>query len=443
MVESSLLDEDPVLFESASYWECRRRAREIRARWYADILDRARRLSSDPLFDAMQALLPGRQDVAGPDLFFGRTFSAWINALAGVVRKVERGLDPICLDLYCDGEAFERDLAAEYPHQGLAKLSAPFELVDGTVAVVPVHELARSPHILGGVRLTFPNVDWANTPFDRRAFELGVRHIAESLAALRKLSEGAYRSFKDSVHSVGLHVLADDETSTSSRASWPGCIMMGVSRQLLERNDVPFTASLLYHEHAHNKLALYLSAQPAGLDPAEHFVSPFKNTCRSAEVILHQIYPITMECAVRLALMGSGGRDVTQALDHLAATAFRMELLVGFLPLIAAGAECQATVDKLAALTRTVLAAIHRRASNAAPELARGWALEQARVHERHVWDIGQSLVRGAPVRDPGLDSWRRDGDRVSYVYRGVERTAVFETAGYGSVESRYRALDR
>jgi len=29
MVDSSLLDEDPVLFRSASYWECRRRAREI------------------------------------------------------------------------------------------------------------------------------------------------------------------------------------------------------------------------------------------------------------------------------------------------------------------------------------------------------------------------------------------------------------------------------
>jgi hypothetical protein len=65
MVESSFLDEDPVLFESASYWECRRRAREIQARWYADILDRARRLRDDPLFDAMQALLAARREVGG------------------------------------------------------------------------------------------------------------------------------------------------------------------------------------------------------------------------------------------------------------------------------------------------------------------------------------------------------------------------------------------
>jgi len=442
MVESSLLDEDPVLFESAAYWECRRRAREIRARWYADIIDRARRLSDDPLFDAMQALLSARQEVDGPDLFFSRTFGAWIAALEGALLKIERGLDPIYLDIYCDGDAFERDLAAEYPHQGLAKVSAPFELLDGSVAVVPIHELARSPHMIAGVRPTFPNTDWAKTPFDRRAFELGVRHVDESLAALRKLSEGAYRSFKDNVHSIAIQVLPDDEASTSSRASWPGCMMIGLSRERLERNDVPFTASLLYHEHAHNKLALQLYAQPAGLDPAEQFVSPFKNTCRSAEVILHQIYPITMECAIRLALMGSGDRDVTQALDHLAATASRMELLVGFLPLIAASAECREIVDKLAVVTRTVLTAIHRIVSTAAPELARRWVLEQARVHERHVWDIGQSLVRGATVRDPGLDSWRRDGERVSYVYRGVERAAVLET-GYGYVESRYRALDR
>ena len=81
--------------------------------------------------------------------------------------------------------------------------------------------------------------------------------------------------------------------------------------------------------------------------------------------------------------------------------------------------------------------------STAAPELARRWALEQARVNERHVWDIGQSLVRGAAVRDPGLDSWRRDGEAVRYVYRGGERTATLETAGYGYVESRYRELGR
>lgn len=441
MVESSLLEADPVLFESASYWECRRRARELRARWYADVLGRARRRSDDPLFEAMQSLLSARQEPGSPDLFFSRTLSAWIGALEGALLKVERGLDPICLDVYFDGEAFDRDLGVEYPHQGLSKVAVPFELLHGAVAVVPIGELARSPHMGFGVRATFPDVDWATTPFDRRTFELGVRHLDESLAALRELSAGAYRNFNENVHSIALHVLAEGETSTSSRANWPGCIMIGLSRGHLERNDVPFTASLLYHEHAHNKLALQLYAQPTGLDPAEQFVSPFKNTCRSAEVILHQTYPITVECAVRLALMASGGRDVPQALDHLAATAFRMEILVGFLPLIAASPDCRAIVDKLEVLTPTVLTAIHRLMSRAAPEQARRWALEQARVNERHVWDIGQLLVRGAAVRDPGLESWRRDGDGVRYVYRGVEHTAFLETAGYGYVESRYRAL--
>lgn len=443
MVESSLVDEDPVLFESASYWECRRRARELRARWFADILDRARGLSDDPLFETMQSLLAAPEEPGGSDRFFSRTFSAWIGALEGALSKIERGLDPICLALYFDGEAFDRDLSVEYPHQGLSKVSVPFALLNGSIAVVPVGELARSPHMGFGVRATFPSVDWATTPFDRRAFELGVRHLDESLTALRELSPEAHRSFTENVHSIALHVLVDGETSTSSRANWPGCIMIGLSRGHLERDDVPFTASLLYHEHAHNKLALQLYAQPAGLDPAEQFVSPFKNTSRAAEVILHQTYPITVECAVRLALMASGGRDATQALDHLAATAFRMDLLVGFLPLIAASPEFRPVVDKLAVLTPTVLAEIHRLMSTAAPEQARRWALEQARVNERHVWDIGQLLVRGAAVRDPGLESWRRDGDSVRYVYRGVEHTAVLETTGYGHVESRYRALDR
>ena len=438
-MERSLLEADPVLFDAAAYAACRQRARDVRARWYADVLDRARRVRADPLFDAMQALLATSQ----ADLYFSRTLSAWISALDGALVKIARGLDPICLDIYFDGDAFDRDLATEYPHLGLARSSVPFELLDGAVAVVPIHALARSPHLINGVRPTFPRVDWAHTEFERRTFERGVRHLEASLAALRELSEGAYQSFRANVHAIAFHVLEAGETSTSSRADWPGCIMMGISRQHLERDDVPFTASLLYHEHAHNKLALYFYAQPAGLDPAEQFVSPFKNTCRSAEVILHQIYPITVECAIRLELMAAGGRDATQALDHLAATAFRMDLLVGFLPLIAASAECRAIVDRLAVLTQAVLTAIHRRVATAAPALAGSWASEQARVRDRHVWDIGQSLVRGAPVCYPGLDSWQRDGDAVRYVYRGVERTAVLEAAGYGIVESRYRALDR
>lgn len=248
MVESSFLDEDPVLFESASYWECRRRARELRARWYADILGRARRLRDDPLFDAMQAMLPARQKVGGPDLYFSRTFSAWIGALEGALLKVERGLDPICLDIYFDGEAFERDLAAEYPRQGLAKASAPFELLDGSVAVVPVHELARSPHLIAGVRPTFPNVDWAKTPFDRRAFELAVRHLDESLAALRKMSEGAYRSFTEERQTravaltriLGLGELENhigDECDWNARLSGGEAARLGLVRALIADPD--------------------------------------------------------------------------------------------------------------------------------------------------------------------------------------------------------------
>lgn len=446
MIESSLVDEDPVLFQSASYWEHRRRARELRAQWYADVLGRARRLRDDPLFAAMQARLAAPQKVGGPDLFFSRTFSAWVGALEGALYKIERGLDPICLDLYFDSDAFERDLATEYPHladPGQENAAIPFALLHDSVAVVPCHELARSTRMAPGVQPTFPKVNFAKEPFDRLAFERGVRHLDESLTALRKTSEAAYRNFKENVHSVCLHMLEEGETSTSSRASWPGTVVIGLSRQHLERNDVPFTASLLYHEHAHNKLALYLYAEPSGLDPAEHFMSPFKNTCRSAEVILHQTYPITIECAVRLALIDPASADASLALGHLAATAFRMEILIGFLPLIEANPECRAVVDKLAALAQTVLSLIHRLTSTANPDLARGWELERERVNQRHVWDIGQSLVRGISVRDPGLDSWRRDGEGVSYVYRGVERAAALETGKYGQVESRYRPLGR
>jgi hypothetical protein len=42
----------------------------------------------------MQSLRSARQEAGGPDLFFSRTFSAWIGALEGALLKVERGPRP-------------------------------------------------------------------------------------------------------------------------------------------------------------------------------------------------------------------------------------------------------------------------------------------------------------------------------------------------------------
>lgn len=440
MLESSLRAEDPVLFDPASYWECRRKGRKIREPMYMDVLERARRFRDDPLFASMQALLTAKPNAPGPDLFHGRTFSTWAGVLEGTLRRIEKGMDPICLEYVADADAFEHDLAAEYPHHGLVEASVPFEVVHGSIAVVPVHELARSPRMGPDVRLTFPYVNWARTPFDHQAFARGVRHLDEAIAALRTISEGMYRSFKDSIHSIAL--LLHEQTSTSSRAHWPGSIVMGLSAKALQQHDVPFTASLLYHEHAHSKLALYLFSRPGGLDATEQYVSPFKNCCRSAEVILHQLYPITIECVVRLCLMRSGSRDITLALEHLAATTCRLEILVRLLPLIEADADGRAMVDRLQALARTVVAVVDGLVASAAPDLGRRCAAERARVEERHVWDIGQSLVRGSAVRDPGLESYSRHVEGVTYVYRSVERTAYLATSGYGQVESRYRVFE-
>src|SRR5436309_3505121 len=111
MLESSLPDKDPVLFDSTSYRECRRKARELREQWYSDVLERARRQRDHPLFAAMQELLILRRHPQVPDLFNGRTFSAWVGALEGALKRTARGLDPICLDYYFDAKAFEQDLA--------------------------------------------------------------------------------------------------------------------------------------------------------------------------------------------------------------------------------------------------------------------------------------------------------------------------------------------
>jgi hypothetical protein len=420
---------DPVLFEATAYREARRRNATLRRTHYAAVVSRARRARDHEMLSGIQELLAASDLGELPDLLYGRTLCAWIWGLELGLRRIAKGEDPACLAEYCDLTAFELDLATEYPHLGLGGHRIPFELLHGSIAVVPLEALACSPRFGARIRNQFPRLARGTPePHDRRAFQAGVRHLDDALTALRALGLREYQGVTENLHSIGLSLLPrEHEMSTSSRANEPGSAIMGIPTAALERQDLPFTASLLYHEHAHNKLALHAATTPLGLDPTPHFVSPFVNVNRSAEPILHQVYSFSMECSVRLRLLGDAA---VEAAEYLAGKACRLALTSDLLPLIPAGAALRPLVDDLATVSAWAMDRIAVVVASAPVEVRRRCEADRARVHKRHISDIGQSLLRGIVVHDRGLESWRPTDDGVQYDYRGVEYTAIRTAAG-------------
>jgi hypothetical protein len=438
-----IVETDPVLFDAASYQSFRAQSRDTRRRKYQEVIAHARTVRDNRVFAQIQELLAAHGDGQTPDLHYSRTFSGWVGGIERELEQVEGGRDPACLDYYSDEAAFARDVAAEYPQHGLVKGSVPFELIDGSIAVVPLQAVVRSRRVGVHIRsVVFRHIDWDSdkAAFDPVRFRRCVGQIEASLAALRSSSPRAYEGFKASIHSIPvLPLRVCDELSASSAADQPGTIVMSVSDTMLERQDVPLSTSMLYHEHAHNKLALFLFNTPGGLGRERVFITPFHNELRAAEKVLHQVYPIALESATWLLVMRSSPRNLRRAVVHLGATAARLSILVDLLPLIEAEPACSGLITRLEAFARAVLAEIASAVQDADPELRRQCQEERERVQQRHIWDVGQFLARGIRVRDPGLETWDRDDREVRFVYRGARHHAVVEEFRPG--ESRHRFL--
>ena len=189
-----------------------------------------------------------------------------------------------------------------------------------------------------------------------------------------------------------------------TRSDCPGTVIVGLSEERLRRDDIVFTASQLFHEHGHLKLSLYLSANRIELSGEPVFVSPFKNEARELETILHTAYTIGLECMVRLALaVDEEGDQRERTLAYLAAVAARLELTAE------AGALGLRVEDPapLHAIPSLALEAVNRvrAALRDLPEASQeAHEAERRRVLDRHGWDVGQFLIRGVDVRDPGLE---------------------------------------
>jgi hypothetical protein len=202
-----------------------------------------------------------------------------------------------------------------------------------------------------------------------------------------------------------------------SRSDGPGSIVVGLDTQRVNSANLTFTASQLYHEHCHNKLALALSLEnlPTSANDAV-FLSPFKNENRDAVTLLHTVYPVAMECIARDALEDTLRAELPffETLGYLADLAIRLDLFVDCL-LIAPLGDYSAIALLVHALARDVIAKTVARIPESIRER---FQRRQRAVLQRHIWDLGQFLIRGVEIHHPHLRVEEQRRDNVLFRFR-------------------------
>jgi hypothetical protein len=200
------------------------------------------------------------------------------------------------------------------------------------------------------------------------------------------------------------------------------------------------TSSHPSHEHCHSKLSLLLRVANPALPVDSVYVSPFKNAPRNLEAVLHTVYPISMECAFRLALLDRyAGSNRERALAVPAAMTFRLRVVLDTLALETAKDSARgAIVASIRAFAADVVSAVSDEMQRCPPAVRRAHERERQRVVDRHAWDIGQALARGIAVKDGGLSDVDVVRGRARFRFMGRRYEANAATpkphrGGYGS----------
>lgn len=435
-----MLISDPLASEPAEYLQLRSTLRgreELRIREVLAAVREERSLSVLGRIESAVDRLRELRDLKA-DFSFSTTIRSWTDALERGLRWLQRGVARDFLAFFDEPTAFERDLAAEYPRHFSESKPKRSATIQGSVDVVAVDEWLQSPRLGPHVLETFPNYPSAElyAAMDPHVFERSVRHLDDALALLAAREPEHYQDFLRNVHSIAVAVL-HGPTSFGTRPDQPGRMNVGLSVKTLERNDLQFTASLLYHEHCHVKLALVLEVLEPNLPQEPLYVSTFKNELREIETLLHQLYPVSAECAMRSSFAEHGSEeDRKRARRHFVPTIARLEptaeLFAIFPPL-----QQHTVVDQISRFGRKVTQTITEEIERNEPALLDELAHERVLVRERHAWDIGQFLCRGLEVRDPNLSDVRELGkEKVRFKYQGVEHRAKKEPAR--GPENRY-----
>ncbi|MDP8931678.1 MAG: HEXXH motif-containing putative peptide modification protein [Actinomycetota bacterium] len=420
---------DPILPGLGDYLSARQAIRSRHRAEYHAVLEEAAGLYRGvrPFCTVVQETIHRLEERSadGIDPYYSTSIAQWVGAVRRGLKWVESGADPAFLKYYADAEAFLTDVESEFPNTSRRRRAVPFV----GFWVQPADTVAQSARLRERVTdclPEFPGHSYA--VLDDKAVHSVAGHFDRAVGALRCWDPTAYEAVVTGLTTAFVALHKDEKVSLGTRADCFGTLIAGLSPERLASDNVAATASQLYHEACHLKLALYLEVeQPAlGADPV--FVSPFKNETRDLETMLHTAYTLSIECLTRLAL-ASEERDARweRSLAYLAAVAARLEL-VGEIAELGLGKDHPAPLRRIPILASEAVRAVRRKLASVSATSRALHEQERIAVRARHTWDIGQFLVRGVQVIDPGLQGTVRvTSETVAFRYDGRPVTASRE----------------
>jgi hypothetical protein len=418
---------DPILRELDEYRAAREAARTARRAEYDGLLSRSAELcpAVAPFCDVVADTIARleKRGSEGVDPHYSTSIAQWLAGLSRGIKWVETGAEPDFLGYYADTEAFLSDVASEFPAPGNGVAFVGFW-------VQRADTIAHSPRLRDRVTDCLPEFPGARYEvLDAGGLTALADHFEHALAALDALDPLAATALRSAVATVFVALHKSVKVSLGTRADCFGTVIAGLSPERLDTDNVAATASQLYHEHCHLKLALYLDVTRPDLGDESIYVSPFKNEARDLETMLHTAYTLSIECLTRLSLAAAEeGERHERTLAYLAALAARLDL-TGRIAACGLRDDHPAALRSIPTLAADAVAAVARACDSATPAARELHEKERRTVGNRHAWDVGQFLVRDVPVVDPGLDDEpSHDGDRaVSFSYHGQPITARLE----------------
>lgn len=416
--------DDPFLFDPVHYAQAREKNRALIKPYFEYTLQRASRFAGfvREFCDFLGPYI--EQANARPcrvDPYYSTILRTWIDGLQRGLEAVDIGGDPSFLDFFVNLPALKADLACEFPELAEGDAIMPTVEIEGAVHIVPAHAIADSPRLSQRVRdclPCFPNAGIYCGMEESVLLELS-DHLRRALDLIRQLDPVAYKGFLANTHTIFVALFKTKKNSLSTRYNLPGSMVVGLSRHRLREDDIAFTASQIYHEHCHNKLSLFLTANQIELPGDETMISPVKNENRGLETILQTLYSLTIELQVRMALLSAyRAKERARAVAYLAAICYRLDLA---LAIFAAHPESSKREEfiRITQLARTVIAQVLREVEQGHGRHRKANTMEHTRVLQRHAWDIGQFLCRGFEITDPALRVIAKNEDRVEYIFNG------------------------
>jgi hypothetical protein len=271
-------------------------------------------------------------------------------------------------------------------------------------------------------------------PCDDAALDAIAAHLDAAVALVDQVDPNGARLLRSTIRTLHVGLRRDPLCSFSSANDLPGSSIVVLSLERLADGDVAATAAQLLHEVGHVLLGLYLLGARPGLPDAMLYVSPYKNDLQTLEGIIHMGYTIPWECAVRMACLPSirDPERLDRAKAFIIAYAARQAPIQAILAKELTRLELRrlGPVSDIAAIpgwANAVLELVERLLA-AEPKDRRVQHLdERILVWRRQADDIGQILLRGGRVIDPGLnDQGERAGEHeIAFVYQGEKRHAV------------------